>query len=280
MRFLSFLILWCCTVSLSWADTMVLASTTSTQNSGLYDYLLPLFEEDTGIQVRVVAVGTGQAIRIAKNGDADALLVHHRPSEDAFIAEGFGTERFDIMYNDFVIVGPKSDPAGVSQTQDIQGAMAAILNSGASFISRGDDSGTHKREQALWQRAQLLPKGVWYREIGAGMGAALNMAAATGAYTLSDRGTWLSFGNKQDLSILFQGQAELLNPYGLVLLNPKRFPHVQTQAARTLAAWLTSARGQAAIGSFRVENAQLFCPNAKNEQELDKKYCPAQSLLK
>ena len=280
MRFIvSFLCaFWMATMSL--AETMVLASTTSTQNSGLYDYLLPLFEQDTGITVRVVAVGTGQAIRIAQNGDADALLVHHRPSEDAFIADGFGTKRFDIMYNDFVIVGPSEDPAKLRKAQDIDTAMQALAQSQARFISRGDDSGTHKREQNLWTTAGVTPEGDWYREIGASMGAALNMAAAVNGYTLSDRGTWLSFGNKQDLAILYEGDATLLNPYGLVLLNPERFPHVKTQAAEALALWLTSTSGQQAIGAFRVKNAQLFCPNAKNEQNLDIKYCPAQGLLK
>ena len=279
MRLLSLIFASLWAASVGWAETMVLASTTSTQNSGLYDYLLPLFEADTGISVRVVAVGTGQAIRIAQNGDADALLVHHRPSEDAFINEGYGSQRFDVMYNDFVIVGPKEDAAGVSSTLTLQDAMTSLHQSEAAFVSRGDESGTHKREQSLWNKAQLAPEGDWYREIGAGMGAALNMAASIDAYTLSDRGTWLSFGNKQNLTVLFEGETELLNPYGLVLLNTERFPHVKSEAAMTFAAWLTSERGQDAIGAFRVENAQLFCPNAKNEQELDKKYCPAQGLL-
>jgi tungstate transport system substrate-binding protein len=264
--------------SLATADTSItLASTTSTQNSGLYAHLLPLFTAETGITVNVVAVGTGQAIKIAENGDADALLVHHRPSEDAFVTEGFGIERRDVMYNDFVIVGPKSDPAGVLNAKTTAQALNAISSAQALFISRGDDSGTHKKEVELWRTAETLPTGLWYREIGAGMGAALNMAAATDAYLMSDRGTWLSFGNTQNLKILFQGESLLRNPYGLILVNPEMHPHVDVTAARRFADWITSPVGQKAIANFRVENKQLFCPNAQPEQD-SKAFCPSDAV--
>ncbi len=271
--------IWTVLASPFWAEEFILASTTSTQNSGLYDHLLPMFEADTGIKVKVIAVGTGQAIRIAKNGDADALLVHHRPSEDAFLNDGFGSKRFDVMYNDFVIVGPSDDPAGLQGATDLKDAMSRLIQTQAPFISRGDESGTHSRELSLWAAPSIMPKGEWYREIGAGMGAALNMAAAVEAYTLSDRGTWLSFGNKSNLTVLYERDRALLNPYGLLLLNQTRFPHVNVQGAAKFAEWITSPKGQKAIGDFRVGNAQLFCPNANNEQAQDNNLCPAQGLL-
>lgn len=265
--------------SLAFAETAItLASTTSTQNSGLYRYLLPKFEADTGIRVNVVAVGTGQAIKIAQNGDADALLVHHRPSEDAFVSDGFGVDRRDVMYNDFVIIGPASDPANVANATSVNDAFQRIAKANPLFVSRGDDSGTHKKEQELWQAAGISPNGSWYREIGAGMGAALNMAAATDAYLMSDRGTWLSFGNTQNLKILFQGESVLRNPYGLILVNPARHPHVDAQSARSFADWITSVAGQQAIASFRVENKQLFCPNAQPEKD-SKAFCPSDKAL-
>ncbi|MEK6205751.1 MAG: substrate-binding domain-containing protein, partial [Amylibacter sp.] len=201
---------------------ITLASTTSTQNSGLYDYLLPLFTAKTGIDVRVISVGTGQAITIAKNGDADVLLVHHRPSEDAFVADGYGIERRDVMYNDFAVVGPNSDPAAISSKTKVSDGLKAINETQSLFISRGDESGTHKREKELWAKANIVPIGNWYRDIGAGMGAALNMASSMNAYTLSDRGTWLSFGNKGDLSLLLSGDEALFNPYGIILVNPAK----------------------------------------------------------
>lgn len=275
MKTLTLLIAALVSATLAHADTSItLASTTSTQNSGLYDHLLPLFKADTGITVNVVAVGTGQALKIAENGDADALLVHHRPSEEAFVAEGHGIERRDVMYNDYVIIGSADDPAGVRTAKTSAQALTAIANDAALFLSRGDDSGTHKKERELWQFADLSPSGHWYREIGAGMGAALNMAAATDAYLMSDRGTWLSFGNRQNLTILFQGEPQLRNPYGLILVNPAKHPHVNTPAARRFADWLTSSTGQKAIANFRVENKQLFCPNAQPEHD-SKAFCPS-----
>lgn len=255
-------------------DFITLASTTSTQNSGLYDYLLPLFQADTGIEVRVIAVGTGQALRIGRNGDADALLVHHRPSEDAFVADGYGIQRFDVMYNDFVFVGPDADPAELSAAKSVPQVMSNLSQVQPTFISRADDSGTHKREQSLWEAAEISPSGDWYREIGAGMGAALNMAAAIDAYTLSDRGTWLSFGNKGTLKMVYAGDTDLRNPYGLIVVNPEKFPHAKADLANKFAEWMISDRGQTAIGDLRVEGKQLFCPNAQPEKQA-KVVCPA-----
>jgi tungstate transport system substrate-binding protein len=257
----------------------ILASTTSTQNSGLFDAILPNFTAKTGIQVRVVAVGTGQALRIARNGDADALLVHHRPSEDAFIAEGYGIERRDIMYNDFVIVGPADDPASIRTAPDAPSALAAIAKSGASFASRGDDSGTNKKEQELWQAAGITPKGKWYLESGSGMGATLNLASARQIYTLTDRGTWITFGNKGGMKLLFSGDKALFNPYGFVLIDPARFPHVKVTLARVFSDWLISEEGQRAIGNFRIDGYQAFCPNAMNvaSEIADRAACPAET---
>ncbi len=256
---------------------LTLASTTSTQNSGLYEHILPMFEAETGIHVNVIAVGTGQALRIARNGDADVLIVHHRPSEEAFVAEGYGVKRFDLMYNDFVIIGPKSDPADIRSQGSVEGAFRQIAAAKALFVSRGDDSGTHKKEREIWKSAGIEPQGDWYREIGSGMGAALNMVAVTDGYTLSDRGTWLSFGNKQNLDLLFSGVAGLRNPYSVVVVNDKKFPHVKTEAANTFVDWLLSDHGQEAIGAFRVQNQQLFCPYAKASTltEQDLSLCPA-----
>jgi len=253
---------------------ITLASTTSTQNSGLYDYLLPIFSAETGIEVRVVAVGTGQAIKIAQNGDADVLLVHHRPSEDTFVELGYGIERRDVMYNDFVIIGPQSDPAKVSNQNKASDGFAAIADSAALFISRGDESGTHKREKELWALSGSFTRGEWYREIGAGMGAALNMAASVDAYTLSDRGTWLSFGNKGNLSLLLSGDDALFNPYGIILVNPEHHPHVKIDMARRFSDWIVSDTTQKAIGAFAQHNMQLFCPNAHPAQAVDV-ICPS-----
>lgn len=253
---------------------ITLASTTSTQNSSLYGYLLPMFTAETGIEVRVVAVGTGQAIKIAQNGDADVLLVHHRPSEDAFVEMGYGIERHDVMYNDFVIIGPKADPAGVSNQTKASDGLAAIQDNAALFISRGDESGTHKREKELWALAGIFPQGNWYREIGAGMGAALNMASSVDAYTLSDRGTWLSFGNKGNLAMLLSGDDALFNPYGIILVNPALHSHVKIDMARRFSNWMISDAAQQAIGAFTLQNMQLFCPNAHPEQNSDV-ICPS-----
>lgn len=246
------------------AETIKVASTTSTEASGLFDHLLPKFTKATGIRVRVIAVGTGQAIRLARRGDADVLLVHHRPSEEAFVREGFGLKRHALMYNDFILVGPAKDPAGVAGRKNAVAAMVTIREAKAIFVSRGDDSGTHKRELSLWRAAGIAKaaRGGWYREIGAGMGRTLNTAAAMPAYTLVDRGTWLSFGNKRDLKLLLEGDPRLRNPYGVVVVNPQKHPHVKVKAAQRFVDWLTSPAGQTAIGAFRVNGAVLFHPSA------------------
>jgi len=241
---------------------ITVASTTSTANSGLFDHILPLFEAETGIEVRVVAVGTGQAIRIARNGDADVLLVHHRPSEEAFVADGFGMQRFDVMHNDFVLVGPAEDPAGVSGSTDILAALLAIAETQTPFASRGDDSGTHKRELSLWQATEIEIDGDWYRALGSGMGATLNTAHGMGAYTLSDRATWLSFENKAGFAILFEGDEQLFNQYGIIAVSQDRFPHVNANDAAKFVDWILSEGGQAAIADYRLNGEQLFFPNA------------------
>ena len=246
--------------------SIVVASTTSTQNSGLFGYILPKFEAATGIKVKVVAVGTGQAIKIAQNGDADVLFVHHRPSEEKFVADGYGVKRFDVMYNDFVVVGPKSDPAGIAGMKDAPAAFAKIAAAKAPFASRGDDSGTNKKELGLWKAANVDIKaasGQWYRETGSGMGATLNTAAGMNAYSLSDRGTWISFKNKGDLEIVVEGDKRLFNPYGVMLVNPKKFPHVKAAEGQTFIDWLISDAGQKAIGEYKVGGLQLFFPDAK-----------------
>lgn len=259
--------------------SIVLASTTSTQNSGLFDVILPLFTAETGIRVNVVAVGTGQALRIARNGDADVLLVHHRPSEDAFVADGNGIERRDVMYNDFIIVGPSSDPAHVRDAASAPEALAAIAKHKAPFASRADDSGTNKKELELWAEAGLQPKGDWYLETGSGMGATLNLSAIKDTYALTDRGTWITFGNKGDLRRLYSGDPTLFNPYGIILVNPAVHPHAKVKLARAFSDWMVSAEGQAAIGAFRIEGFQAFCPNADNIPATVKKRaaCPAET---
>ncbi|MDA7966863.1 extracellular solute-binding protein [Ruegeria sp.] len=245
---------------------IVVQSTTSTQNSGLLDYILPGFEAETGIDVRVVAVGTGQAIRNAINGDGDVLLVHSRPAEEQFVADGWGVERLDVMYNDFVLVGPKSDPAEVRGGEDILAALTAIADAQAPFASRGDDSGTHKAEMAHWAAADTDPtgaSGTWYRETGSGMGATLNVASGMGAYTLTDRATWLSFGNRGELEILVEGDPRLFNQYGVILVNPEKHPDVRAAAAQRFIDWLTGPDGQGAIASYQLDGEQLFFPNAR-----------------
>ena len=245
---------------------ITVASTTSTANSGLFDRLLPLFQAQTGIEVRVVAVGTGQALRLARSGDADVLLVHHRPSEEAFVQEGYGIKRFDVMYNDFVIVGPKSDPADIKGEDDVIGALKMIAAKGAIFASRGDESGTHKKERGFWQAANIdvtTENNSWYRELGAGMGATLNTAVAMNAYTLTDRGTWLSFENRGDLEILFAGDKRLFNPYGIILSNSERFPHVKAEDGQVFIDWLLSDEGQSMIAGYKIKGEQLFFPNAQ-----------------
>ena len=242
-------------------------STTSTENSGLFSYLLPIFESKTGIRVHVVAVGTGQALRGARNGDADVLMVHDKASELKFIADGYGIERREVMYNDFVIVGPRDDPAKIGGNKDIVGALQMIKKSGAAFVSRGDDSGTHKAERRLWRAAGIEPEGrsnPWYREAGSGMGATLNIAAGMNAYTLTDRGTWLSFRNRRSLSVLVEGDPLLFNQYGIMLVNPARHPHVKVAEGRALIEWITSPEGQKAIGDFTINGQRLFTPNYRD----------------
>ncbi|MDA0703287.1 MAG: substrate-binding domain-containing protein [Proteobacteria bacterium] len=251
-------------VSADYERTIVVASTTSTANSGLFEALMPRFTEETGIIVHVVAVGTGQAIRIAKAGDADVLFVHDEAAEQAFVAAGYGTERRRVMYNDFIIVGPSGDPAGVRGMSDAPAALARIAQARAIFASRGDDSGTNRAELRLWAETGTDPKhasGTWYRETGSGMGATLNTASGLDAYALTDRGTWVSFGNKGDLEVLVQGDQRLFNQYGVITVNPERFPHVKAVDARRFMTWLTSDEGQGAIASYRVDGQQLFFAN-------------------
>jgi len=247
-------------------ESIIVQSTTSTQNSGLFDFLLPMFSKKTGIEVRVVAVGTGQAIKNARNGDGDVLMVHAKPAEEKFVGDGFGVERFDLMYNDFVIVGPSADPAGVGGMRDALTALKKIAESRAPFASRGDDSGTHKKELRLWKAAAIDPakdSGKWYRETGSGMGETLNAAVGMGAYTLSDRATWIAFRNKGDFRIHVEGDDRLFNQYGVILVNPKRHPHVKAEAGRAFIDWLLSDEGQNAIATYKVDNQQLFFSNAK-----------------
>jgi tungstate transport system substrate-binding protein len=247
-------------------EFITVASTTSTRDSGLFETILPLFSKSSGIEVRVVAVGTGQAIMLSKNGDADVLLVHHRKSEEAFVKEGFGVKRYDVMYNDFVIVGPAHDPAATSQTENVIQALTRIATAKTTFLSRGDNSGTNKKERALWNAAGIdtnTASGDWYREIGSGMGATLNTAAAMNGYCITDRGTWLGFQNRGDLKILFEGGTRLLNPYGVILVSPERHPHTKEKAGQMFIEWLISAAGQEAIASFKINGAKLFNPNAQ-----------------
>jgi tungstate transport system substrate-binding protein len=249
------------------ADRFItLASTTSTQNSGLFDYLLPIFTKQTGIEVRVVAVGTGQAIKIGEHGDADALLVHDRLAEDEFLKQGFASERRDVMYNDFIVVGPKSDPAGVAGTADCVAAFKKIATTKSGFASRADDSGTHRMELRLWKDAGVDVKaasGTWYKETGSGMGATLNTAAGMDAYSLTDRGTWANFNNRRSLIISVEGDKRLFNPYGVLPLNPKRFPHVKYADAMAFTNWLTGAEGQKIIANYKIKGETLFFPDYK-----------------
>ena len=245
-------------------EHIVLASTTSTDNSGLFGYLLPIFEARTGIKVHVVARGTGQAIRIAKDGDADILLVHHRRSEQELIEAGYALARHEVMYNDFVIVGPGGDPARIDGMRDAVAALGRIAAARAKFASRGDESGTHKAELALWRTAgiEVDAAGAWYRETGSGMGATLNIAAGMSAYALVDRATWLAFRNKGDLAILVAGDPRLRNQYAVLAVNPARHPHVRAAAAEAFVDWITGSEGQDSIADFTVEGQQLFYPNA------------------
>jgi tungstate transport system substrate-binding protein len=244
---------------------ITVASTTSTEQSGLFKHLLPVFEKKSGIQVRVVAVGTGQALDIGRRGDADVLLVHAKPLEEKFIAEGYGVKRQDVMYNDFVLIGPKSDPARVRGSKDVAGAFRGIKDAKAPFVSRGDRSGTHFAELEIWKLAGVdiaKEKGAWYRDTGQGMGPALNTAAAMDAYILSDRGTWLSFKNRGALAIAVEGDRRLFNQYGVMLVNPARHPHVKAALGQAFIDWLLSPEGQQAIADDKINGEQLFFPNA------------------
>jgi tungstate transport system substrate-binding protein len=244
---------------------ITVASTTSTEQSGLFRHLLPRFTAKTGIQVRVVAVGTGQALDIGRRGDADVVLVHARPLEEKFMAEGQGVKRYDVMYNDFVLIGPRSDPAHVAGMKDVVAAFRAIRQAQAPFVSRGDRSGTHFAELEIWKLAGIdiaREKGAWYRDTGQGMGPALNTAAGMNAYILSDRGTWLSFKNRADLVIAVEGDRRLFNQYGVMLVNPEKHPNVKKEWGQAFVDWLISREGQDAIASYRINGQQLFFPNA------------------
>jgi tungstate transport system substrate-binding protein len=245
---------------------IIVQSTTSTQNSGLFEHLLPKFREATGVEARVVAVGTGQALKNAQNCDGDVLFVHAKPDELKFVAAGYGVKRFDVMYNDFVIVGPKADPAKIAGTRDAAAALKSIADARAPFASRGDDSGTNKKEISLWKAAGVDPTGAsgkWYRETGSGMGATLNAATGMNAYTLADRGTWISFGNKDGLEILVEGDPDLFNQYGVMRVSPDHCPKVKVEAGQKFVDWVTSPDGQAAIASYKIDGQQLFFPNAR-----------------
>ena len=247
--------------------SIVVASTTSTQDSGLFGHLLPMFKAKTGIDVKVVAQGTGQALDTARRGDADVVLVHAKPAEEKFLAEGFGVKRYPVMYNDFVLIGPKADPAGIKGSKDIVAALGAIKAKGADFISRGDKSGTHQAELNLWKVAGIdiaSDKGPWYKEIGQGMGAALNTASASNAYVLADRGTWLSFKNRGDLGIAVEGDKRLFNQYGVMLVNPEKHPSVKKDFGQQFIDWLVSSEGQKAIADYKINGEQLFYPNAND----------------
>jgi len=254
------------TDAMAQGKSIVVASTTSTQDSGLFGYLLPIFKRKTGIDVKVVAQGTGQALDTARRGDADVVLVHARAAEEKFLADGFGVRRYPVMYNDFVLVGPQRDPASVTGA-DILTALKRIAGEGSPFVSRGDRSGTHMAEVSLWKEAGIdiaAAAGPWYREIGQGMGAALNMASASDAYVLSDRGTWLAFRNRGDLAILVEGDKRLFNQYGVMLVNPARHPNVKADLGQRFIEWLISPEGQAAIAAYKIDGQQLFFPDAND----------------
>ncbi len=245
--------------------SIVVSSTTSTEDSGLFRHVLPLFKAKTGIEVRVVSQGTGQALDTGRRGDADVVFVHAKAQEQKFVAEGFGVKRYPVMYNDFILIGPNSDPAGIKGSKDIVAALKTLKDKGIAFISRSDRSGTHQAEINLWQIASIniaVEKGPWYKEIGQGMGAALNTAAASNAYVLADRGTWLSFKNKGDLVIAVEGDKRLFNQYGVILVNPQKHPGVKNQLGQQFIDWLVSPDGQKAIGDYKIDGQQLFYPNA------------------
>ena len=245
---------------------IIVQSTTSTQNSGLFEHILPLFTKKTGIEVRVVAVGTGQALKNAENGDGDVVLVHSQPDEEKFVADGWGVKRYPLMYNDFIIVGPAADPAKIAGLKQAPEALKKIAEAKAPFASRADNSGTHKAEHKLWGEAGVDPKassGTWYLETGSGMGATLNTAVGKRAYALTDRGTWLAFANKDDFKVLVEGDDKLFNQYGVILVNPTRHPNVKAKEGQAFIDWLVSSEGQAAIASYKIDGQQLFFPNAR-----------------
>jgi tungstate transport system substrate-binding protein len=247
-------------------DFIIVQSTTSTQNSGLFEHILPLFTKKTGIEVRVVAVGTGQALKNAEKGDGDVVLVHSQPDEEKFVADGWGVKRYPVMYNDFVIVGPASDSARIAGMKQAPGALKKIAEAQAPFASRADDSGTHKTELALWQQTGIDPKtssGSWYLETGSGMGATLNIAVGKHAYALTDRGTWLAFANKDDFKVLVEGDNKLFNQYGAILVSPVKHPNVKAKEGQAFIDWLTGSEGQAAIADYKIDGQQLFFPNAR-----------------
>jgi len=251
--------------------SITIASTTSTEQSGLFSHILPIFTRETGIAVRIVALGTGQALDVGRRGDADVVFVHDRAAEEKFVAEGFGGPRRHVMYNDFVIIGPASDPARIAGLRDTHQALRRITEARAPFVSRGDRSGTHAAELRLWQGAGVDPaggRGQWYREVGQGMGPALNTAAAQNAYILADRGTWLSFRNRQDLKVLVEGDARLFNQYGVMLVNPQRHPHVKAADGQRFIDWIVSPAGQAAIAGYKIDGEQLFFPNAAQPEPI------------
>src|SRR6476660_3956758 len=273
-RFLSFATALCVGAAAAYAPataedrSITVASTTSTQDSGLFGYLLPIFKARTGIEVRVIAQGTGQALDTARRGDADVVFVHAKSQEEKFLAEGFGVKRFDVMYNDFVLIGPKDDPAGV-KGKDIETALKSIQAKAAPFVSRGDRSGTHAAELALWKQAGIditAGKGPWYREIGQGMGAALNAASGMNGYVLSDRGSWISFKNRGDLQIVVEGDKRLFNQYGVMLVNPEKYPSVKKELGQAFVDWLISPEGQAAIAGYKIDGQQLFFPDAEKKE--------------
>jgi tungstate transport system substrate-binding protein len=246
---------------------ITVASTTSTEQSGLFEHLLPIFEQKTDIDVRVVALGTGQALDLARRGDADVVFVHAKTAEEQFLREGHGVQRFPVMYNDFVIIGPQTDPAGIADSPDALDALRRIENAGAAFVSRGDRSGTHTAEVALWTMAGIdidKKKGPWYRETGQGMGPALNTASSMNAYLLADRATWLAFENRGELAILVEGDTRLLNEYGVMLVNPAKHPSVKRAEGQAFIDWLISREGQAAIAAYEIGGEQLFFPNARD----------------
>ena len=244
------------------SPTLKMATTTSTDNSGLLKAILPSFQEASGYEVQVIAVGTGKALKMGMDGDVDVVLVHARAAEDKFVAEGYGDKRYDVMYNDFVLVGPEDDPAGVKTVKTAAEALKKMAEAEANFVSRGDDSGTHKKEQQLWAVAEVTPEGKWYREAGQGMGKVLQMAGELGGYTMADRGTWLAYESKSPLKVVLEGDEVMFNPYGIIAVSPKRYPDINNQGAQALIDWIVSDAGQKMIADFKINDKTLFIPSA------------------